>query len=188
MIKKLGILMMALAATFAAKAERTNLYDKLPGQGYVGFAGAEMTGPGFFGDGGFAAGVTTEHGVMATSTIFFGGGVGYMRDFEQHEAVIPVFATARFYFPSAFMRKIYPHVSARLGGEVATHGGGGTYMQLGIGFRIPFSEKLAMNLEIGPQYATKFAREHRSDEVTYGGDFKSNGMRFAFFGRVTFEF
>lgn len=188
MFKKLSLLLVALAAALGSHAERTNLYDKLPGDGYVGFAGVELASPGFFGNGGFAAGVTTEHGLMVTPKVFFGGGVGYVRDFEQHEAVIPIFAAARFYFPSEYMRKIYPHVSARLGGEVATHGGGGTYMQLGIGFRIPFSEKIAMNLEIGPQYATKFEREHRSDEATFGGDFKANGMRFAFFGRVTLEF
>lgn len=188
MIKKLILTLSLGAAVLLCRAERTNLYDKLPGDGYVGFAGVEMTSPGFFSDGGFAAGVTTEHGVMVTSKVFFGGGVGYIRDFERHEAVVPIFASARFYFPSEYMRKIYPHVSGRLGGEVATHGGGGTYMQLGIGFRIPFSEKLAMNLEIGPQYATKFEREHRLDDVSVFGDYKANGMRFAFFGRVTLEF
>lgn len=188
MIKKLSVLLVAASAALFANAERTNLYDKLPAQGYVGYVGVEMTSPGMFSDGGSAAGVTTEHGLMATSTIFFGGGVGYMRDFEQHQSTIPIFASARFYFPSEFMRKIYPHVSARLGGMVASQGGGGTYAQLGIGFRVPFSEKLAMNVEVGPQYATKFEREHRVGDVSYGNDFKSAGMRFAFFGRVTFEF
>lgn len=188
MIKKLSILLVAAAAVLTVHAERTNLYDKLPGDGYVGFAGVELTSPGFFGDGGSAVGVTTEHGLMVTPKIFFGGGVGYLHDLEQGEAVVPIYAAARFYFPSEYMRKIYPHVVARLGGEVATTGGGGTFMQLGLGIRVPFSDKFALNVEVGPQYATKFEREHLSDNVTWGNDFKANGMRFAFFGRVSFEF
>lgn len=188
MIKKLTIIFALAVAALNCHAERTNLYDKLPGEGYVGYAGVETVSPGFFGDGGFAAGVTTEHGWMVTPKVFFGGGVGYIRDFEQSEGVVPIFASGRFFFPSEYMRKIYPHVSARLGGEIATHGGSGTFMQLSVGFRVPFSDSFAINVEVGPQYATKFRREHRVGEESYGKGFKAEGMRFAFFGRVMFEF
>lgn len=192
-MKKLLILMVAALAAIGAQAEPakkryTNLYDKIPSAGYVGFAGVEISAPGFFGDGGFGAGITTSHGWMVRPTIFLGLGTGYIADFNNDKGVIPIFAEGRLYFPSQYMRRIYPHIGLRLGGQVATEGGAGTYVQVACGFRVPFSEKFAMNVEVGPQYATKYVRERRSDIITINQPFQSSGMRFAFFGRINFEF
>lgn len=190
-MKKLLILLIAAVAALGAQAKPksyTNLLDKVPSQGYVGFAGVELMSPGFFGDGGFNAGITTSHGWMVRPTIFFGLGTGYVADFRNEKGVIPIFAEGRLYFPSQYMRKIYPHIGARLGGMIATEGGAGSYVQVACGIRVPLSEKLALNIEVGPQYATKYERERRSDIITFNSPFKSSGMRFSFFGRVNFEF
>lgn len=190
-MKKLLILFAVISAALGANAELkryTNLHDKIPSEGYVGFAGAEIMSPGFYGDGGFSAGVTTAHGWMLRPTVFLGLGTGYIADFQDSKGVIPIFAEGRIYFPSEYMRRIYPHINLRAGGIVGTEGGGGTYFQAGAGFRVPLSEKLALNVEVGPQYATSYTRERRSDVINHGGPFKSGKMRFAFFGRINFEF
>lgn len=193
MIKKKFLILLAVLAALTCQAKElkryTNLYDKLPAHGYVGYAGVEFVSPSQFGHGSTGIGITTTHGWMVRPTVFVGGGIGYLMDTDNSDkGVIPIFAEARFFFPSEFMRRIYPHISARLGGTVATEGGGGTYMQLGAGIRVPFSDNLALNVEVGPQYATKYERAHNLDNVTFNAPFRSNGMRFSFFARVSLEF
>ena len=183
---------VAIAAALCSQAAElkryTNLYDKIPAEGYVGFGGVEIVAPGFFGDGGYSVGVTTSHGWMVRPTIFLGLGAGYIQDFDDDQGVVPIFAEGRIYFASDYMRRIYPHIGARIGGVVATEGGGGTYIQLAGGFRVPFSNKVALNVEVGPQYATKFERQHDLNQIGVNTPFKSKGMRFSFFGRINIEF
>ncbi|MBE6305952.1 MAG: hypothetical protein E7082_08600 [Bacteroidales bacterium] len=191
-MKKLIIMTVAIAAALCSQAAElkryTNLYDKIPAEGYVGFGGVEIVAPGFFGDGGYSVGVTTSHGWMVRPTIFLGLGAGYIQDFDDDQGVVPIFAEGRIYFASEYMRRIYPHIGARIGGVVATEGGGGTYIQLAGGFRVPFSNKVALNVEVGPQYATKFERQHDLNQIGVNTPFKSKGMRFSFFGRINIEF
>ena len=62
--------------------------------------------------------------------------------------------------------------------------------QAAIGFRVPLSEKLALNLEVGPQYSTFFDQEVIVGLPNYAIDakWKSAGARFSFFGRLSIEF
>lgn len=192
-MRKLIILTLAVIATaLGAQAKElkryTNLHDKIPAAGYVGFVGVEMGSPGAFGPGGFSIGATTSHGYMVTPRIFVGAGAGYIADTEDSQGVIPVFAEGRLYFPSQYMRRIYPHIAARLGAQFATEGGTGGLVQLACGFRVPFNQKLALNVEVGPQYATAYERETPKDQISFNAPFKSNGMKFSFFARINFEF
>lgn len=192
MRKFLALLVVAMA-TFGAQAVElkryTNLYDKIPAEGYVGFAGIDISAPSFFGEGGgFSTGITTSHGWMLRSNLFLGAGAGYLHDFHNDQFVVPIFGDARIYFPSKYMRRIFPHIGARLGGVVASEGGGGLYAQLACGFRVPFSNQVALNVEVGPQYVGKFEREHLAGELGINTPFKAKGMRFGFFGRVSIEF
>lgn len=192
-MKKLIILLMAsLAVVGAGAAElkrHTNLYDKIPAEGYVGYVGVELGAPGSFASGGFSIGATTSHGWMVTPRAFLGAGTGYIANTSFSDCgVIPIFAEGRLYFPSQYMRRIYPHIGARVGAQIATQGGAGGLIQIACGFRVPFNERLALNVEVGPQYATAYEREHGQNQVTYAGDFKSAGMKFSFVGRIYFEF
>lgn len=190
-MKKLLIAIIASFCVFYASAELkryTNVLDKIPSQGYVGFASVEVCAPGFFNGEGADFGLTTSHGWMIRPNIFLGAGAGYIRSFHLKQAVIPIFAEGKLYFPSQYMRRIYPHIGLRLGGVLATQGNGGFYSQLACGFRVPLSEKLALNVEVGPQFAQRYSREQRDDIITIGGDFKAKGTKFGFFGRISFEF
>ncbi len=172
------------------KNENTNLYEKVPVEGkYVGYAGIEIVSPGAFGDGGANFGFTTSHGVMVKDCIFVGGGLGYVADFSNKQGIFPVFADGRYFFRSQFQRRIYPHIAGRLGAMIPTQGSVGAMGQIAIGLRVPFSESFAMNIEVGPQYATRYERAHDLNSVSdNGAPFKSAGSRFSFFGRVNFEF
>jgi len=194
-MKKLLTMIVALAGALSVLAATpkqsryTNLYEKIPAEGsYVGFAGVELVSPGAYGNGGVNFGITTVHGKMFTSRLFLGAGAGYIADFHNDKGLIPIFVEGRFYFPSQFQRRIYPHIGLRGGVEVATIGSCGGTFQAAIGFRIPLSEKLALNIEVGPQYASKYEREHGEGQASVGAKFRPAGGRFAFFGRVNFEF
>lgn len=181
-----GLLTLIASVCVAKPKAYTNLYDKVPHSGYVGSVGLEINAPGAYP--GTSGGLTTVHGFMVKPTIFAGVGAGYLHSFTSDQGVIPIFAEGRFYFPSEHMRRIYPHVGVRLGGQIGTQGGAGMYSQIACGFRVPFSDRLALNIEVGPQYVGKYERESSSTTVTYGKDFKAGGSHFGFFGRVTFEF
>lgn len=171
------------------KNQHTNLLEKVPEQGkYVGYAGVELLSPGFFGDGGVNFGITTTHGAMLRDRIFVGGGVGYFADFRNGKGVIPIFADGRYFFRSQFQRRIYPHIGARAGAQIATEGGVGGFVQLALGLRVPFTEKFAMNIEVGPQYATHYEREHKQNMISTGKPFTTAGNKFQFFARLNFEF
>lgn len=191
-MKKLFIAILAIvASTGAADAAKpyTNLYDKVPGEGYVGSVALEIKAPGYFGNGGSAMGATTTHGWMVTSQFFAGLGAGYIHDTGSGEGVIPIFAEGRYYFTSQYMRRIYPHIGLRAGGQVATEGGAGFYSQLACGVRVPVSEKLAITVEVGPQYSTRYQREgHSESKLSIGTKYKSSGANFSFFGRIGLEF
>lgn len=163
-----------------------NLFEKIP-SGYVGSVALEVNAPGAYPES--AAGFSTVHGWMVRPKLFLGAGAGYMHSIRYGEGVIPIFAELRCYFASQYMRRIYPHIGLRLGGQLATQGGGGFYSQMACGFRIPLSESFAMNLEVGPQYVTKYTRGGRHDStVTYKAPWMVNGYTFGFFGRIAFEF
>lgn len=170
--------------------DNTNLLEKIPEEGkYVGYAGIELLSPGFFGNGGSCFGVTTSHGAMVRETIFVGGGTGYYADFGNKQGIIPIFGELRYFFRSQFQRRIYPHIAGRIGAQIATQGGAGAFGQVGIGLRVPFTESFAMNIEVGPYYGTHYEREHGTNEVSIiGRPFKASGTKFAFFGRINFEF
>lgn len=176
--------------TTTTRNDNTNLFEKIPEEGkYVGYAGIEIMSPGFFGDGGSAVGVTTTHGAMVRETIFVGAGTGYFADFHNKQGLIPIYGDIHYFFRSQYQRRIYPHIAGRLGAQIATQGGAGAFGQIAIGLRVPFSEKFAMNLEVGPYYGTHYEREHANNELSINGKpFKSSGAKFAFFGRVNFEF
>lgn len=192
MTKKIIAAVIVAAFSLTARAaelkRHTNVYDKIPAAGYVGFAGIEVSAPSAFNGGGADYGITTSHGWMLRPTFFLGAGAGYIRNFHYGEGVIPIFAEAKLYFASQYMRRIYPHIGLRVGGQIATEGGSGVYSQLACGFRVPVSEKLAINVEIGPQYSGRYSRQKRSDEINIGGPFKAKGTKFGFFGRVALEF
>lgn len=184
---------LSLSASEPKKRSYTNLYEKIPAEGtYVGFAGVELLSPGSFGYGGVNFGITTSHGFMLSNRLFLGLGTGYVADFNNKKGLIPIFADGRFYFPSQYQRRIYPHLGARLGAEIATQGGVGGLFQLALGFRIPFSDSFAMNIEVGPQYSSKYTRGGKEGETLIELNdmrpFKTNGGFFSFFGRVNFEF
>lgn len=194
-MKKAIMGLVALICALGASAENkryTNVLDKIPAEGYVGFAALEFNAPGLFQDLSTDIGVTTTHGWMVTPKIFLGAGVGFLYNPGAEKGLIPIFAEAKFYFPSQYMRKIYPHIDARLGGQIATEGGTGLYSQLGIGFRVPVSEKLAINVEVGPQMAGKYVRGGGSNAdnqpILYAQPFKAKGTKVSFFGRVSIEF
>ena len=183
----LGLIALIASVGMAKPKPNTNLYDKVPHSGYVGNVALEIASPGAYP--GSAAGVTTTHGCMVTPKILAGVGVGYLHAFNSGKGVIPIFAEGKFFFPSEHMRRIYPHIGVRLGGQVGTEGGAGPYSQVACGIRIPFSDRVALNVEIGPQYAGKYERLGASNTtVTYNKPFKAHGERFSFFGRVSFEF
>lgn len=195
-MKNLLSLIVALASILGTTAatpkqnKYTNLYEKIPMEGsYVGYVGAEIISPGSFGDGGFNAGITTSHGKMFTRNIYAGLGAGYIADFRNEKGIIPVFAEGRYFFSSQYQRRIYPHIGLRAGAAIATEGGTGALVQACVGFRVPLSEKFALNIEVGPQYSTKYEREHGEGTITdTGKPFRAAGMRFSFFGRINFEF
>ncbi len=170
----------------------TNVYEKVPLEGtYVGYAGIEMLSPTFFSNGGADFGVVTSHGYMVTRNIFVGGGAGYLADFSHKRGIIPIFAEGRYFFQSQYQRRIYPHLGARAGAAIPTEGKTGFLIQACLGFRIPLAETFALNIEVGPQYSTKYQRklEHQGllvDEV--GSPFESDGYFFSFFARLNFEF
>jgi len=169
--------------------KRSNLYEKVPLEGtYVGYAGVEMMTPGFFGNGGVNAGVTTSHGYMVKRALFVGGGVGYLQDFNHSLGIIPVFAETRYFFQSKYQRRIYPHIGARAGAIIPTEGKAGFMVQAHVGVRIPLTESFAMSLELGPQYAAKY----KPKDVTAPGQidqpYVQNGDFFSFFARLNFEF
>lgn len=190
-MKKLIIALVATMVAFSASAELkryTNVLDKIPSSGYVGFASVEFCAPGNYNGDGADFGITTTHGWMVRPNMFLGGGVGYIRSFRHGQATIPIYAEGKLYFPSQYMRRIYPHIGLRLGGQLATQGSGGVYSQLACGFRVPLSEKIALNVEVGPQYASRYSREPNGDKVTFGGPFRAAGTKFGFFGRISVEF
>lgn len=169
--------------------EHTNLLEKVPEEGkYVGYVGVELVSPGYFGDGGANFGLSTTHGVMLKDRIFIGGGAGYFADFNNKKGVIPVFADGRYFFRSQFQRRIYPHIGGRLGVQIATEGGVGGFGQVALGLRVPFTERFALNVEVGPQYATGYEREHELNMISTNKPFKSAGCKFQFFGRINLEF
>lgn len=206
MKKNFYLMVLALAAAFATQAadpvsaksqiasdsrnKYTNVYEKVPLEGkYVGYAGIELLSPSYFGDGGANFGIVTSHGYMVTDKIFVGGGVGYIRDFPYGKAVIPIFAEGRYFFQSEYQRRIYPHFGLRAGAAVATEGGTGFVGQMCVGFRIPLTEGFAINLEVGPQYATKYMRESKAGYISETGEpFVKDGYFFSFFARLNFEF
>ncbi len=164
----------------------SNLIEKIP-SGYVGSIGFEVNAPGAYPES--AIGVTTVHGYMVKPKIFLGAGTGYIYSVRYGQGVIPLFAEARFYFSSQYMRRIYPHLGFRGGAQFATEGETGFYGQVACGFRVPVNEHLALNLEVGPQYVTKYTRGGRHDlTVTVNEPWKQNGCTFGFFGRLSLEF
>ena len=175
-----GLMIFVASVCFANPKAYTNLYDKVPHAGYVGSVALEVSAPGAYGTG---FGLTTTHGFMVRPTVFAGIGTGYIHSFNYGKGVIPVYAEGRFYFPSQYMRRIYPHIGVRLGGQIGTEGGSGFYSQAACGIRIPFSDRIAFNVEVGPQYAGKYERAS-----VYGGKFEAKGAHFGFFGRVSLEF
>lgn len=185
---------IAAAGIYAAEADPrnkyTNVYEKVPLEGsYVGYAGVELLSPSFFGDGGANFGITTSHGVMVTPCIFVGGGAGYIQDFRNNLGLVPVFAEGRYFFQSQYQRRIYPHIGARAGAAIPTKEGKvGYLLQLCIGFRIPLAETFALNLEVGPQYATKYRRETENGYASWNKPFRNDGDAFSFFARLNFEF
>ncbi len=207
-MKKVFLILVALVAELSLsasepavmKAERkvdgrnkyTNMLEKVPLEGsYVGYAGIEMLSPSYFGDGGTNFGVTTSHGVMITNRIFVGGGAGYIHDFRNDIGIIPVFAEGRYFFQSQYQRRIYPHIGARAGAIIPTQSQAkaGYLLQVCLGFRVPLTEGFAFNLEVGPQYATKYSRDTPDKQIAQMGEpFISKGDFFSFFARVNFEF
>ena len=164
----------------------SNLLDKIP-SGYVGSVGFEVDAPGAYPES--AIGAITVHGYMVRPKIFVGAGTGYIHSVRYDQGTIPVFAETRFYFTSGYMRRIYPHFGLRLGAQFATQGEPGFYSQIACGFRVPVSEHVALNLEVGPQYVTKYPRGGRHDAtVTVNEPWKQNGCLFGIFGRLSIEF
>lgn len=164
----------------------SNLFDKVP-SGYVGSFGVEVDAPGAYPES--AIGAITVHGYMVKPKIFVGAGTGYIHSVRYEQGVIPIFGEARFYFTSEYMRRIYPHFGLRLGAQIATEGEPGIYSQAACGFRVPVTEHVALNLEVGPQYVTKYTRGGRHDAtVTVNEPWKQNGYAFGVFGRLSLEF
>lgn len=164
----------------------SNLLDKIP-SGYVGSFGVEVNAPGAYPES--AAGVMTVHGYMVKPKTFIGVGTGYIHSIRYNQGIIPLFAETRLYFASEYMRRIYPHIGLRLGAQIATQGGTGFYSQAACGFRIPLNDRIALNLEVGPQYITKYTRGGRHDAtVTVNEQWEQNGCTFGFFGRLSIEF
>ncbi len=177
--------MVLAACSVGAAKPRTNLYDKIPAQGYVGHLSAEMSAPSPYGSSGI--GLSTTHGWMVGSTQFLGAGIGVVYTPFAEQSVIPIYAEGRVYFPSEFMRKIYPHVGARVGGQIGTEGGSGVYLQAMGAVRVPLSEQVALNVEVGPQYTGSYTRQVRPDEISYGKPFHNNGGQWGFFIRCGVE-
>lgn len=169
--------------------KRSNLYEKVPLEGtYVGYAGVEIMTPGFFGNAGVNSGVTTSHGYMVQPRLFIGGGVGYLQDFAHSLGVIPIFAETRYFFQSQYQRRIYPHIGARAGAIIPTEGKAGYMVQAFVGIRIPLSEPLALNLELGPQYGAKYKPKDLTAPAQTNQPYVQNGDFFSFFARISLEF
>ena len=64
-------------------------------------------------------GITTTHGVMFKDRYFFGGGAGYLRDFNANQYLIPIYIDGRI-FSSPQATNAYTHVGLRLGGALVS--------------------------------------------------------------------
>jgi hypothetical protein len=175
----------ATDGTTAANSANTQhpavYYNTLPRKGYHGQVGLEMMAPGAFQRGSANLGISTVHGAMLTWRHFLGAGAAYLYDFSADQALIPVFAEGRIYFPSSKAR-IYPYVDARAGVAFATQGGSGLYGALALGLRVPVGLRYGLSVELGPQIMPSFAR------ATPGAAFTHDGSDFAFFARINFGF
>ena len=148
--------------------------------GYMGEASIEVLATGAYHSADI--GITTTHGVMFKDRYFFGGGAGYLRDFNANQYLIPIYIDGRIFFKSAGNKRIYPHVGLRLGGALVSEGSSGFYGALSGGVRVPIGRHLGLSINIGPHLITKYERP------SYGKAFHANGYKIGFFGRVSMDF
>lgn len=135
-------------------------YARQPEKGYRGFVESSNyldINLGFLaGDGGSSrvfTGLNTSHGYQFNSWLFVGGGIGfeynldwksgYNNDGEPH-LVIPLFAEGRL---DAKWGRFTPFFSARLGANLADHGG--IYFSPTVGYRFNWGRKTAINFGLG---------------------------------------
>ena len=130
MVKRIFSTILVLTVCFFTSQARQ------PQKGYRGFADWDnMLSISFAfiaGDGGESrviTGFTTSHGYQFNNWLYVGGGTGFMYDLNWKKGmvnygdprmVIPIFAEGRL---DAKWGKFTPYFSARLGGNVASHGG-----------------------------------------------------------------
>ncbi|MDE7375515.1 MAG: hypothetical protein K2N16_01555 [Muribaculaceae bacterium] len=99
-------------------------------------------------------GISTTHGYQFNNWLYVGGGVGfeYNLDWKAYENeydenarfIIPVFAEGRL---DAKWGRFTPYFSARLGANVAGHGG--VYFSPMVGYRFNWGRNSAINLGLG---------------------------------------
>jgi|GluameStandDraft_1065615.scaffolds.fasta_scaffold00078_19 hypothetical protein len=188
-MKKLGLLLSAIIAAAISSAAQTPadttavmeaITQPIHPNGYMGEASIEVLATGAYHSADI--GITTTHGVMFKDRYFFGGGAGYLRDFNANQYLIPIYIDGRIFFKSAGNKRIYPHVGLRLGGALVSEGSSGFYGALSGGVRVPIGRHLGLSINIGPHLITKYERP------SYGKAFHANGYKIGFFGRVSMDF
>lgn len=142
-------------------------------------------------------GLNTTHGYQFNNWLFVGGGVGFEynldwksdrnNDGEPHY-VIPLYAEGRL---DAKWGKFTPYFSARLGGNLADHGG--IYFSPTIGYRINWGRKTAINLGLGASIIGMRNSYHEhimhpEGGITLGDLIYYQGHEAKFTVRVGFEF
>lgn len=99
-------------------------------------------------------GISTSHGYQFNNWLYVGGGAGfeYNLDWKAYENeydenacyIIPIFAEGRL---DAKWGRFTPYFSARLGANVANHGG--VYFSPTVGYRFNWGRSSAINLSLG---------------------------------------
>lgn len=137
-----------------------NIYAVQPTQGYRGFVDSsnylDLNFGFLVGDGGSSriyTGGSSTHGYQFNNWLFVGGGVGFEYNLDwksdrnndgEHRYVIPLYAEGRL---DAKWGKFTPFFSARIGANLADHGG--LYFSPTIGYRFNWGRKSAINLGLG---------------------------------------
>lgn len=174
-----------------------------PQRGYRGMFESSnylIINPGFLtGDGGSStvfAGFATSHGFQFNSWLYAGGGAGFEynlnwkkhRNSEHGRWVIPLFAEGRL---DARWGRFTPYFSARLGANLADHGG--VYFSPTVGYRFNWGRKSAINFSMG---MSLYGRRFKSRElilepgggITFGPETHYQGHEVHFTVRLGYEF
>lgn len=174
-----------------------------PQRGYRGMFESSnylIINPGFLtGDGGSStvfAGFATSHGFQFNSWLYAGGGAGFEynlnwkkhRNSEHGRWVIPLFAEGRL---DARWDCFTPYFSARLGANLADHGG--VYFSPTVGYRFNWGRKSSINFSMGMSlYGRRFtSREHILEPgggITLGPETHYQGHDVLFTVRLGYDF